>query len=234
MPKGARKQMTDKQMTDKQMTDKQMTDKQMTDKQETVYENTKLIPHTLSLIEKELEDSIKHKLKTRKEIEELKKKRLAKKKSKEEDSSSDSSSSSSSEDEKPKKSIKEIIKQAREEREDIRLDEKTLFPDMKKGIIEDLKLKKYLASLLVKNVHGDSLAEFVRGQKLISEVKKAGLTKKFVKSEIPIETFIKKYIIKKLDKKIKKKESDSSSESSSSSESEPEVKPVKKKRVIGK
>jgi hypothetical protein len=108
MPKGARKQMTDKQMTDKQMTDKQMTDKQMTDKQETEYENTKLIPDTLSLIEKELEKSREHTLKTRKETEELRKKRISKKKSKEEDSSSDSSSSSSSEDEKPKKKMTTI------------------------------------------------------------------------------------------------------------------------------
>jgi hypothetical protein len=87
MPKGARKQMTDKQ--------------------ETEYENTKLIPDTLSLIEKELEKSREHTLKTIKETEELKKKikeRNLKKKSKKEESSSDSSSSSS-EDEKPKKKM---------------------------------------------------------------------------------------------------------------------------------
>ena len=84
MPKGARKQMTDKQ--------------------ETEYENTKLIPDTLSLIEKELEKSREHVIKTIKETEELKKKikeKKIKKKSKEEESSSDSSS----EDEKPKKKM---------------------------------------------------------------------------------------------------------------------------------
>jgi len=84
MPKGARKQMTDKQ--------------------ETEYENTKLIPDTLSLIEKELEKSREHVIKLKEESKELKK-RLAKKKSKKEDSSSSDSSSSSSEDEKPKKKM---------------------------------------------------------------------------------------------------------------------------------
>ena len=82
MPKGARKQMTDKQ--------------------ETEYENTKLIPDTLSLIEKELEKSIKESERLDKSIKELNKKILAKKKSKKEDSSS---SDSSSEDEKPKKKM---------------------------------------------------------------------------------------------------------------------------------
>lgn len=82
MPKGARKQMTDKQ--------------------ETEYENTKLIPDTLSLIEKELEESREHVIKLKKKAEELRKKRLSKKKT---NDSSDSSSSSSSEDEKPKKKM---------------------------------------------------------------------------------------------------------------------------------
>lgn len=96
---------------------------------------------------------------------------------------------------------------------------------------EDLKTRKYIVSLLVKNVAGSSQAEFKRQREMEKIIGEAGLIKKQLKLKMTSEDFIKKYIVKKLDKKIKKAE-DSDSSSSSESEPEPPPKP-KKKRIIG-
>ena len=108
-----------------------------------------------------------------------------------------------------KKSIKEIIKQAREEREDIKLDEKKIFPDMEKGIIEELKEGKKKSMALKKRIK-----EKVKLGELMDKYMEEGMTK--------IQA------VKKAKKELDWESSDSSS-SSSSEDEKPKKKMTKKK-----
>ena len=147
MPKGARKQMTEEQ--------------------EYIYENTKLIPNTLSLIEKELEQSIKESERLDKSIKELRKKRLAKKKSKKEESSSDSSSDSSSEDEKPKMSKTAKLTK---ERRDLTENNKLTDTFTEKSVKLDIERQKYDIKKLIKSV--DKKKELLEKMKAKKKTKK--------------------------------------------------------------